>query len=311
MPFKKISSVEILGFFSKESKRKTANNKIYSYYIDNDVSINLEEKLDAVADFYKISRDPSNYLLIPARANSVGRFNSNLDGWTFKEISNFRPELGCRTYSTYNNKPHFVEHNSSKFEVARGVILDSHLNLDNDADDFTKEAVLQTIGHEPTKDVFVEVILAVDQSKDPKLAQAYKSGSIKTFSMGADVESTTCNICGNVARSSWDFCPHIIGKHKRSVYKMADGLDRLAGELCNGTIFQELSVVSDPADKTAIIQDNILEIFSKAASENKLSTSDLSEIASFYIKHAKEFPVSLAKMVNNFLKEEANENRKN
>ncbi|MDC1299934.1 hypothetical protein N8Z24_00345, partial [bacterium] len=109
--------------------------------MENKISINLEERLDAVADFYKISRDPANYLLIPARANSIGRLNANLDGWSYNEIVSFRPDIGCRTYETYNNKPHFVEHNASNFDIARGVIIDAHLNMDNDADDLVRQEV--------------------------------------------------------------------------------------------------------------------------------------------------------------------------
>ena len=304
---KKIAAVEILGVLNQGSWQKSASKKVQSFYMDSgsNLSIDLESKLDAVADVYKISRDPKDYLLIPARANSIGRFNANLDGWTYDETVKFRRDLGCRTYATYNNKPHFVEHQASVFEVARGMILDSHLNLENPADDYVKKAVMETIGEEPTHDVFTEVILAVDQTKDPALASAYKSGAIDTFSMGADVESTVCNICGNVASSMWDFCPHIRDKHKRISYRMADGTQRIAGELCQGTIFQELSVVSDPADKTAVIQDGSLEIATKAASSG-LKTSELQELVSFTAKYAHEIPDSLASVLNQFISRELN-----
>ena len=308
LSFRKISSVEILGFLNKGSWSKSATKRVQSYYMDSgsDLSINLEERLDAVADTYKISRDPSDYLLIPARANSIGRFNANLDGWTYEETVAFRPELGCRTYSTYNNKPHFVEHQASRYEVARGMILDSHLNLANSANDDVKRETVEAIGVEPDIDAFTEVIIAVDQTKDAALANAYKSGSISTFSMGADVESTVCNICGNVAMTQWDFCPHIRDKYKKLSYRMADGSHRIAGELCQGTIFQELSVVSDPADKSAVIQDGLLEIAAKAASINN---SEIQEIVSFTARYAKDIPSSLANVINQFLSRELNHER--
>lgn len=299
MSFRKNSSLEILGFIKGRWSKSASNNRVVSYYLENKLAIDLEEHLDSVADIYKISRDPSDYLLIPARANSIGRFNANKDGWTFPEIYNFRPELGCRTYATYNNKPHFVEHQASRYEVARGVILDSHLNIDNDASDQVKEEVYNAIGEIPVKDAFVETILAVDTTKDRALADAYKSGAIKTFSMGADVEDTVCNICGNVATSTFDFCPHIRDKFSNRKYRMDDGKYRTAGELCRGTIFQELSVVSDPADKTAVIQDGILNI-SKAASLD-FSEKDLKDVAKFTARYASEIPEGLAKIVNSFL----------
>jgi hypothetical protein len=305
MPFRKTSSVEILGVLNRGSWKKSAKKSVQSFYMDSGVnaSLDLEERLDAVADVYKISRDPSNYLLIPARANSVGRFNANLDGWTYDETVAFRPELGCRTYATYNNKPHFVEHQASRYEVARGMILDSHLNMENPADDEVKRAVAEAIGQTPDKDVFTEVILAVDQTKDPSLAEAYKCGAIDTFSMGADVESTVCNICGKVATTMWDFCPHVRDKHKKISYKMDDGSYRVAGELCQGTIFQELSVVSDPADKSAVIQEGLLEIASRAASAG-ISNNELQEIISFTARYARDLPDTLAMVINQFLTRE-------
>ena len=268
--------------------------------MDKSGTIDLEERLDAVADVYKISRDPSDYLLIPARANSIGRFNANLDGWTFDESVSFRPELGCRTYQTYNNKPHFVEHNASRYEVARGVILDSHMNLDNPADDTVKEACLRAIGLAPDQDAFVEVVLAVDQTKDPYLAKAYKTGAITTFSMGADVADTVCNICGKIATNTWEFCPHIKDKYSNKEYTMVDGSIRVAGELCRGTVYQELSAVADPADKSAVIQDGILEIARKAASGKDM---DLQSIITFTAKHARDIPDSLASVIYNYLLE--------
>lgn len=300
MGFRKTSAVKILGVLNKGSWKKIASSQINSHYMDNTSSIDLEKQLDAVADVYKISRDPSDYLLVPARANSIGRFNANLDGWTFDEVAAFRPELGSRTYQTYNNKPHFVEHNASRYEVARGVILDSHLNLENPADDEVKRACIETIGSAPDIDGFVEVIIAVDQTKDPMLAEAYKTGAIDTFSMGADVADTVCNICGNVAKSTMQFCNHVRDKYSRKVYTMEDGTQRLAGELCRGTVYQELSAVSDPADKSAVIQDGLIDILKKA---NSIDSSNVQELISFTARYAKEIPDSLAKLIHQYLVE--------
>jgi len=296
MAFKKVSSLEILGVLSQGQTtwNKTAASRTTSHYMENKLAINLEERLDVVADTYKISRDASDYLLIPARANSIGRYNANMDGWEFDEIHSFRPTLGLRTYSTYVNKPHFVEHNATEPSVARGFILDAHLNLSNEADELVKQAVMQTIGIEPKTDAFVEVILAVDQTKDPVLAKAYKSGAIKTFSMGADVEDTVCNVCGNVATTTFEFCSCVVSKYARMPVRMEDGTIRVATELCRGTVFQELSAVADPADKSAVIQDGILEI-AKAASIS-ITANDLQEIVSFTAKYANEITESVAKV---------------
>jgi len=301
MSFKKTSAAKLLGILNNGSWKKVASSTVESHYMNTDNSINLEERLDAVADVYKISRDPADYLLVPARANSIGRFNANLDGWTFDEVVEFRPELGSRTYQTYNNKPHFVEHNANRYEVARGVLLDSHLNLDNPASDEVKEACIRATGVAPEVDGFIEVIIAVDKSKDPMLAEAYKTGALDTFSMGADVSDTVCNVCGNVAKSTFEFCSHINNKYSKKVYTMDDGTQRVAGELCRGTIFQELSAVADPADKSAIIQDGLLNII-KSATFNG-TDEDLQSLILYTVKHARDIPNSLAKLIRKHLEE--------
>lgn len=299
MGFEKTAALDFMGILSNNSWRKSASRfKSDSYFMNkssSDLSYSLSERLDKVADIYKISRDPSDYLLIPARANSVGRLNANLDGWTWDEIKSFRPVMGCTTYETYKGKPHFVEHNAARPEVARGFILDAHINADNDASPEVAEDVFRTIGSYPSKDVFVEALVAMDTTKDRDLAAAYKNGHINTFSMGADVEATQCNICNNVATTTFQFCAHVRNKFQKREYTMEDGTRRLGGELCLGTTFQELSVVSDPADKTALIQGGLLNI-QKAAS--LISDTDRQELIRFSIKHAGSLPESVARIIN-------------
>jgi len=88
-----------------------------------------------VADTYRISRDPRDYLLIPCRACSADRPNENMDGWRREELLRFDPKIGRRVYSTFVMKPHFVNHNSANFSLSRGVLLDAHYNDQNSASD--------------------------------------------------------------------------------------------------------------------------------------------------------------------------------
>ena len=306
MGFSKTASLDFMGVLANNSWRKSASRvSSDSFYMNKaakDLSISLGERLAQVADTYKISKDPSDYLLIPARANSVGRLNANLDGWTWDEIKSFRPVLGCLTYETYKSKPHFVEHNASRPEVARGFILDAHINADNDADSEVQNEVFRTTGEYPVKDVFVETLVAMDTTKDRDLADAYRNGYINTFSMGADVEATQCTVCGNVATTTFQFCDHVRNKFHKREYTMDDGSKRLGGELCLGTTFQELSVVADPADKTAVIQDGLINI-QKAASVLSLSDKEKQELIQFSIKNAGSLPESVARYINHVLQE--------
>ena len=292
--FYKTAQVQALGFSYRGNWKKSAS-KNASFYMDNKLAIDIEAALDTVADAYAISRDPNDYLLIPTRANSANRPNDNLDGWTSGELLEFDSHIGKRRYSTYTLKPHYVNHNASSPKLSRGVILDAHYNDYNEASPELREAFALHTGKDIGQDEFVETLIAMDMTKDPALAQAYKNGSVHLFSMGCDVEATQCSIpeCAKVATSVWQFCDHIKNKHARKPVQCADGKFRIAHEWCLGTIFAEESVVDGPADKDASIQEGILTI-----SDNRLTASQIEEIISFVARHASELPESLAGVIN-------------
>jgi hypothetical protein len=299
MPFRKVANVETLGYSYKGNWKKTAGKKQASFYIDGGLSLDIEAALDVVADTYAISRDPSDYLLIPTRANSANRPNDNLDGWTSEELLEFDPHVGCRRYSTYDLKPHYVNHQAENPRLSRGVILDSHYNSMNDADAELQEHFFNMTGREITKDEFIETLIAMDTTKDPMLAEAYKNGSTRLFSMGCDVEATKCSIpeCGNVATSVWQFCDHIKNKHAKRPVKCEDGIIRTAHEWCLGTMFAEESVVDGPADKEAAIQDGILQVSEMVGEPNRLTAAQKHDIISFVAKYSREIPDALAGVI--------------
>lgn len=291
MGFRKTATIEPLGYFNKTEK--VASKKLASFYLEASVHVDIEAALEVVASTYNISRDPNDYLLIPARANSADRPNENLDGWEHEELVRFDPRVGSRVYSTYELKPHYVNHNASNPRLSRGVLLDAHYNDSNPATDQVKEAVYAARGTEPDTDNFVEVLIAFDQTKDPSLARAYKDGSVYRFSMGCDVESTKCSACGNVASTTLQFCNHIKGKHARQPVRLEGGRMHTPLEWCQGTIFAELSAVDDPADKAAEVQEGLLNIVD-AGNSIRLSASEIEEISSFVARYAREIPDSLA-----------------
>lgn len=296
MTFYKTATVEVLGVRNDSVWSRTASNKTSSHFMEDGLSLNLEAILDTVADTYRISRDPRDYLLIPCRACSADRPNENMDGWKREELLRFDPKIGRRVYSTFNMKPHYVNHNSANFSLSRGVILDSHFNDQNPASDLIKRAVFDATGKDVTQDEFIETLIAADITKDPHLAAAYKNGAVDRFSMGCDVSDTECSVCGRIATNTLQFCDHVRGKHSRRAYPLDGGKgERKASEWCRGTIFAELSAVDDPADKDASIQEGLLRI---ASSDLSLTDRDLCEISSFVARHANQIPESLAAVIN-------------
>ena len=298
MAFLKTARVDVLGVQRGGDWSKVAAGKFASYYMDKSGVLDIEAALDSVADAYRISRNPEDYLLIPVRANSADRPNENMDGWRKNELLRFDPRVGNRVYSTYLLKPHFVNHNAQNYSLARGVILDSHYNDANPASDFVKESVREATGRDTDRDEFVECLIAMDTTKDPALAEAYRNGSVYRFSMGCDVESTECSVCGRVATTTFQFCDHVRGKLAKVAYPLEGGGHRRAFEWCNGTVFAELSVVDDPADKLAEVQEGLLRV----AAGRRLSASEVNEIVSFVAKHPREIPEALAGLIDDVLR---------
>lgn len=299
MVFRKTAKVDVLGVAGIDNDwRKISERKVSSVYMDGGTVINVEAALDSVADTYKISRDPRDYLLIPTRAVSADRPNENMDGFQREELLRFDPRLGRRVYSTFNLKPHFVNHAAQNYALARGVLIDSHFNDQNRADDGVKRSVFAATGRDATLDEFVETLIAVDTSKDPSLAEAYKNGSVYRFSMGCDVENTECSVCNKVAFNTIQFCKHIRAKHSHVAYPLDGGGRREAFEWCKGTVFAEESAVDDPADKSAEIQDGILRAASVDPSARSFSDSDLQEILVFATRNANTIPEPLAALIN-------------
>lgn len=305
MSFKKIASAEVIGISHKGNWSRKASKRYSSIYMDSDKSIiDMEAALDSVADVYAISRNPNDYLLIPVRANSSDRPNENLDGFQSEELLRYEPRLSKKVFETYLLKPHFVNHNSANFVLSRGALLDSYYNDLNPADDETKQIIFDATGKEVSNDEFVEVLIAIDTTKDPILAEAYRNGSVYRFSMGCDVDGTVCSECGNVATNVFEFCDHIKNKMARRRVKNKFGRLVIPFEWCIGTIFAELSAVDDPADKTAEIQEGILGISEvvnniRMQAGNKLGNINIQEVVEYMVRNSNSMPDSLIRLVNN------------
>lgn len=185
------------------------------------------------------------YLYVRVRAIS-SRVNKNYDGWPSDVLKT--------SYRSFLHRPVFVEHNNDNPLRARGVIVDAQLHIEDaktasEIDDYYKTAA---DNHKPP--TWVELLLEIDAERFPKLAKAIIDGDIDGFSMGANVEKTTCSVCANVASDVHEFCDHI--QHKGAYYDSYDShgnrTSKLAYEDCDGVDFFEISAVFDPADETAM-----------------------------------------------------------
>ncbi len=206
------------------------------------------------SDFSKIGsfedyRTDDGYLYTRVRAIS-SRVNKNFDGWPSQELAN--------GYKTFMGKPIFVDHNNSDYTRARGVVVDASIHI---LDDIKKAASVDSYyetapdNHKPP--TWIELLLETDARKFPRLASEIITGGIDGVSMGCNVESSTCSICGNRASSPDEYCHHVHhkGAHFDSYDHSGKKTSKLAYEDCHDIGFFEISYVFDPADETALIQD--------------------------------------------------------
>lgn len=125
-----------------------------------------------------------------------------------------------KAYKNWVGKPLCVDHESSKAEKIRGVIVDTVY------DDKTHKVI---------------ALCALDKVNYPELARNIATGVSADVSMGVSVGRAICFDCHTVARTEADFCQHMRAK---SAY----------GEVNCDLNPIELSIVSNGADRKAKIR---------------------------------------------------------
>ncbi|MHA1677138.1 MAG: hypothetical protein ACTSU6_08220, partial [Candidatus Njordarchaeales archaeon] len=121
----------------------------------------------------------------------------------------------------------FVNHESNNAEKMRGLIVDAIYN-----DKFKR----------------IEGLVALDKKQFPQLAAQVEKGYNTGVSMGTQVQTSICTVCGNSASKEVEFCDHIKNAKGRDI----DGVK--VAEINIGLSPIELSIVSVPADKNAHIR---------------------------------------------------------
>ena len=214
----KITKVSALGVKSEDLVKKFSTRRDL---LDQNV-------FNAVAERYRVSKDPSDFIYTVARAVTADVPNQNGDAFPIEELLSLHPSAGVLVYQTFINDPLHVEHMSEDPTTAIGFILDSHFNQDN------------------LNDKFVEVMVLIDKNKDRKMAGDIASGRRNSFSMGALCENEVCSICGKSSRDETEFCNCL--RNMR--------MQRIGGKLvygkCYGVTYTELSSVANPADPKAV-----------------------------------------------------------
>lgn len=132
------------------------------------------------------------------------------------------------------------------------TFIGKNLFLNHDADDVSK-AVGKIAGawyiDEDKKDEHIVCLCRVSRKCEPKLAMQIETGILGEVSMGCGCEICVCGICGCECKSANDFCDHL--KHLGHMITSDAGERIQATSINKGITFNELSIVSSPADESA------------------------------------------------------------
>mgnify|MGYP001561466659 CR=1 FL=1 len=210
-----------------------------SYYLDGAATIDVRSVLEEAAEKYALSADPRDYVFEAIRACTSNAPNDNNDAFRRVEKLRFDLKAGVPVYQTFVRKPHHLDHRTNNPKAARGVILDAHYNDEAPALEVCPRRGCGTRTAERTnrdpedglhcrkcgalcRDEFTEILVGIDQKKDPFFADNVRRGVLRAGSMGCNCESTVCNVCQHVAYSRPEFCAHIQGANKGTLWIATD-----------------------------------------------------------------------------------------
>ena len=179
----------------------------------------------SVSPVYHLSADPRDYLFLVARALTADVPNSNGDMFPKEELLRFDPLRQMQVYQTFTNGPLHWNHQAADRTRALGFIPD----------------VAWVDG--PGGEAWVDCLVAVDRTKNPRIAHELENGQRNEFSMGCLAGLVICSGCHAEARNEDELCRHLkTAKMPRGPYF----------EKCHQVTYTELSSVDDAADNTAL-----------------------------------------------------------
>ena len=220
----------------------------------------------------EIEKHPTS-LFFRAKAIKADEPNSNGDYFSEEEL--------LKAYKSFEGVPFFTNHDNQNVENARGKIIFAEWD--------TKEKAVYTIAF-------------VDREAFPHICRSIEEDYVTGVSMGCSVEYSICNICGNKAEKTEDYCSHIKERKGRTFSGKArnvrtgetkDFKNELVFEYNYGIKFIELSAVVDPACPSCRIEgllanddymrrvaivENALRMIKTSAIEKEASQEEIDQL---------------------------------
>lgn len=197
-----------------------------TFELNSDNTEILDGRLDKTAAFHLPSGfnyDP-NYLYLIVRGVSAGEY------WGCNKNSDYFPEEELKAnYKTFLAAHVFKNHENKQIENAIGDVIEATWN------DSMK---------------CVELLIRIDRKVAPTIVRGFEQGFMTDVSMGCRISHSVCSICGNKAKTKFEYCDHI--KHQRGrIYD--DG--RKVYEINIAPKFHDISAVLTGAERSAKVMD--------------------------------------------------------
>jgi hypothetical protein len=232
------------------------NVRIAAKTIKEELAKNVDEGV--TVDFSKFT--PKNYLL--SWATIVGGVEPEKNGfyivpphskWVNDNGNAWLNQVLLESYKSFIWAENYLEHIQIP-ELSKGKILDAVAWVARDVEPGRREPI-------PT--VFVDILVATNKKKHPKLVEDIKSGRLSGLSMGCNITYSQCSYCGKTFEEGQDEqCEHL-QKQLRKYFRGKDGRRHRTAELCGipgkpGTCeYIEASWVAIPAWKSAVRHDSL------------------------------------------------------
>src|SRR5690606_3251799 len=171
--------------------------------------------LPRAAEFYGLSKDINDYVMVPVPALITDVPNTNGDSASLRELLAWNHEQGRQTYKTWEGRPMYVEH-QHKPEWIRGLILSTYVRPVRRFKNTHK----------------VVMLAALDRTRDPARIARVLSAELNTYSMGMYYESFVCSVSSKRAGGNFGKpCAHahpgrppFILPTGRLVYRSCEGI---------------------------------------------------------------------------------------
>lgn len=201
------------------------------------IPLDYETWFPFAAKVYNISPNIDDYIITPVIIMCSDLPNRNGVAFPLSELVRFHQKLGRQSYKAWKGQPVHREHDNEHPERAYGVILDASLH--------------KLAGYAKDKLWKVVLLLAIDKKKNPEIAQKILSGELRTYSMGALVDTFTCSYCGEEIGG----CDHLNEDRPLDFYEKNG---KLVFRNVQGIFPIETSIVEDPA-YTVALSDVLME----------------------------------------------------